>query len=311
MPGDLAALNAEPWRYDFFSALSLVERAYPQLPPPGYAGSLKDDPIRLGQYVSLGFEPAMVKRFIRREGQPARLEVTFFGLLGPNGPMPLHLSEEAFIRLVNQQDPSLAHFLDLFHHRLLGVLYRSWSQAHRCLPDYLSALTGMLHPQPERAADRQVPGEFIDQRRSALGLRRLLRQALNLAADIMPFERVWHPLEEDDLAMLGRSRLNPGMALGQRVCSVHHCFCIRLRLADFAAYQRCLPGALCFAEMVRLVRRYVGENMCWTLQLELPVSQRPRLRLGVDLPLGLATWLGNAGTGVPQGCSLSAVRFYL
>ena len=48
---------------------------------------------------------------------PPRLTVNFFGLLGPNGPLPLHLTEYARDRLRNSDDPTMARFLDLFHHR--------------------------------------------------------------------------------------------------------------------------------------------------------------------------------------------------
>ena len=58
---------------------------------------------------------------------PPRLTVNFFGLLGPNGPLPLHLTEYARDRLRNSDDPTMARFLDLFHHRMLLFFYRAWA----------------------------------------------------------------------------------------------------------------------------------------------------------------------------------------
>ncbi len=304
----LAPLRQEPWRYDFFSALTLVENVCTPASPLGSAGRLTDDPVRLGQHVSLGFEPAMVKRFIPQGEKNARLEVTFFGLLGPNAPMPLHMSEEAYFRLVNQNDPSLAHFLDIFHHRLLTVLYRAWSQARagQTLADFLSVLTGTR----SLAAGRHLSGEFIEQRRSRDGLRRMMREAFGLAVEVTALERAWWSLAEDDRARLGHCGFTPGIALGRRVCGMQHHFSMTLRPVDFAAYRRCLPGEAQFVAIVNLVRRYVGESLCWRLNLILPPSQRAAWRLGAELALGYATWLGKAGKREEAACSLSAVRFY-
>lgn len=304
----LAALRREPWRYDFFSALRLLERAYPQAPPLGSAARLHEDPVRLAQHVSLAFEPAMVKWLSPAQQTPVRLEVTFFGLTGPNAPMPIHLSEEALGRKINQQDPSLAHFLDIFHHRLLSLLYRCWSQARQgsCLENYLAALSG----GPGGSLECGLAGEFIEQRRSAQGLRRVLLRAFSLSAEVTPLVRNWLSLAAEDQARLGHCRFDNGIVLGKRVCNAQQHFRLRLQPADFAAYQRCLPGHPQFAALIHLIRRYVGEAMHWTLTVQLPTSQRPVLRLGEGLLLGRETWLGPAGSAPRQDYTFNPARFY-
>jgi len=304
----LAALRQQPWRYDFFSALRLIERAYPQAPPLGCAGRLKDDPVRLGQHVSLAFEPAMVKRLSSESQVPTRLEVTFFGLTGPNAPMPLHLSEEALGRKINQQDLSLAHFLDIFHHRLLSLLYRCWSQARQgdCIKGYLATLAGSRW----EAAECRLAGEFIEQRRSEQGIRRMLLNAFGLPANVTQQVRGWLPLEAEDRARLGGSRFANGIILGKRVCCAQHHFHLMLQPADFTAYQRCLPGHPQFTELIHLIRRYVGETMQWMLTVQLSVHQRPALQLGKGLLLGRETWLGRAGSAPRQDYTLNSARFY-
>jgi type VI secretion system protein ImpH len=62
-------------------------------------------------------------------GRPPRIEVRFFGLFGPNGPLPLHLTEYARDRALHNADPTLVRFADIFHHRLLLLFYRAWAQA--------------------------------------------------------------------------------------------------------------------------------------------------------------------------------------
>ena len=75
-------LIAQPWRYDFFAAMRLLERTYPHAPRWGTAQRLADDPLRLAQHVSLAFEPAMIAHLRLREERAALLAVNFFGLTG-------------------------------------------------------------------------------------------------------------------------------------------------------------------------------------------------------------------------------------
>ena len=52
-----------------------------------------------------------------------------FGLFGPNGPLPIHLTEYARERLQHGGDATLCRFLDVFHHRFLALFYKAWAQA--------------------------------------------------------------------------------------------------------------------------------------------------------------------------------------
>lgn len=46
------------------------------------------------------------------------MSILSFGLFGPNGPLPVHMTEYARERIYHHQDTSLSAFADLFHHRL-------------------------------------------------------------------------------------------------------------------------------------------------------------------------------------------------
>ena len=114
------ALAAAPWSFDFFQALRRIEgvsrrsaaararrcgRRGAGAPVPGGVGGLR------------ALDACRPSRS-RTTGGPPRLEQRFFGLLGPNGPLPLHLTEYARERLLHHGDATLVRFLDLFHHRL-------------------------------------------------------------------------------------------------------------------------------------------------------------------------------------------------
>src|SRR5690606_24274645 len=87
----LGALGEAPHRFGFFAALRQLECLYADKPRIGRAARPGDEPVRLGQSPSLSFAPASIAEF--RPGgaeTPSYVGVYFFGLFGPNGPLPLH-----------------------------------------------------------------------------------------------------------------------------------------------------------------------------------------------------------------------------
>ncbi len=84
------------------------------------------------------------------------VSILSFGLFGPNGPLPVHLTEYARERIYHHQDTSLSAFADLFHHRLALLFYRAWADAqptvsldradNKRFEGYLASLIGMGQP---------------------------------------------------------------------------------------------------------------------------------------------------------------------
>ena len=76
-----------------FEKLSLRRLGKPVCLRPG------DEPVRLSQEASVSFAPSTLSACEPNDGRPPRLEQRFFGLLGANGPLPLHITEYARHRL--------------------------------------------------------------------------------------------------------------------------------------------------------------------------------------------------------------------
>lgn len=83
----------------------------------------------------MGFAPATLASAQKRENSAVHeISILSFGLFGPNGPLPVHMTEYARERIHHHQDDSLSAFADLFHHRLTLLFYRAWpmrSQRYR------------------------------------------------------------------------------------------------------------------------------------------------------------------------------------
>ena len=107
----IARLAAEPFAYHFYRAVRLLEAGAPDAPLLGETLSPADDLVRFGQTPTLAFAPSTLESIVPgQEGRPPKILVHFFGLFGPNGALPLHVTEHARDRQRNARDPALVRF---------------------------------------------------------------------------------------------------------------------------------------------------------------------------------------------------------
>jgi len=161
------ALAEAPYRFDFYQTMRRLECLHADQPRWGRALRPVDEPVRLGQDPDLSFAIAPLASFDAARGRTPRLQVRLFGLFGPNGPLPIHLTEYARERLRHADDPTLCRFLDIIHHRLIALFYRAWAQAQPTVNhdrpkddrfmSYVGAFIGM---SPATFRDRDTVPDF-------------------------------------------------------------------------------------------------------------------------------------------------------
>lgn len=306
-------LEERPYEHDFFHTLRSIECMHPGMPRLGHALRPKDEPVRLSQTPALSFAPAALSAFVpAADGRPPRLEVHFFGLLGPNGPLPLHLTDYARERLLRAGDATFPRFLDIFHHRFLALFYRAWAQAQPTVsldrPEddrfsiYLGALVGLGSPGLRRRdaagdhAKLYYSGLLARQVRNRDGLEALLAGYFRIAVRVEQFVGHWMHVRIEDRTRLGAgndsARLGAGVVLGDRVWDRQHKFRLHLGPLTLAQYEGLLPGGKALAKLVVLVRQYLCLELDWDVRLVLTQAEVPELRPGRYGRLGWTTWLG-------------------
>ena len=127
--GAVAALEAQPARFTLFAALRLLEAAHVDRPRLAESRRAADDAVRLAQPPHLYFAPSDVSGYASQGDHKPRLTQYSFGIFGPNGALPLHLTEYAHERERQHEDPTLADFVNTFQHRLISFFYRAWANA--------------------------------------------------------------------------------------------------------------------------------------------------------------------------------------
>jgi type VI secretion system protein ImpH len=322
----LDEVAAAPHRYDFFQLMRRVEALTPHLPRLGCAPRPADEPLRLAQEVSLAFAPAALAALTRSGGPLAapRLSQHFFGFLGPNGPLPLHLTDFARERALHHGDTTFARLLDTLLHRFLLLFYRAWAQGRpansldRPGSDRFAFYTGSLIGLSNDACRRRdavsdhaklhFAGLLNMQTRPLDVLEAIATAVLRVPVRVEPYCGHWMTLERDERTVLGSrgaralrspscgstAQLGHGAVLGAHVWDRQHKFRLVIGPLSLVQFEALLPGGKALAMLVALVRQHLNGELAWDAQLVLRASEVPTARLGGLGRLGYSAWLAHS-----------------
>jgi len=320
----LRELARAPHRHHFFQVLRRVEALTPGMPRLGCAPRPAQEPLRIAQTPSLAFAPAPIAALdcpfdsdtdadtdadAGALARPARLSQYFFGLLGPNGPLPLHFTEYARDRLLHEHDATLARFLDLLTHRYALLFYRAFAQAQpaasldRAGDDrfgrFIGALFGIGHAscQHRDAAHDHLKlrhaMHFAKETRPPEALLSILADSLRVPLRLEPYICERLAVASDERLTLGASRrLGESAVLGAHVLTRQFRFRLVAGALTLAEFVSLLPGGERLPVLTALVRQYLNRELAWDVRLVLQRNEVPELRLGRSARLGWTTFFG-------------------
>jgi type VI secretion system protein ImpH len=203
-PESIAArLTAEPFAFDFFQAMRVLEKMFPDRLPVGRSGPLNREVVRLHAHLSLSFPPSSIYELAIPEikDKAPDLVVTFLGLTGPSGVLPRHYTE-LLLRLERDakgpEKRALSDWLDLFNHRFISLFYRAWEK-YRFTIAYERGSCTRIEPDPFTRALYSLIGLGVP------ALRHRLKVARHLDVEDPVKEELFARI--DDLALLYYSGL--------------------------------------------------------------------------------------------------------
>lgn len=313
-PRDLTHLERlirDPQSHHIFHAMRVLEAQLPDTPRFAEARRPRQDKVRFGQEPTLGFPPSTIAEYKPQNAdRPPKLVNYFFGYFGPNGPLPLHLTEYARTRKFNRNDPTFTAFADTLLHRVMGLLYRAWVRGQPA-PAFdrgdnseterkIAALGGFhgAHLRDRDAmpdlAKRHFAGLLSAGPKNAEGLVAILNGFFNAKVELQEFVGDWLTLEPTDRWVLGGSGgLGQTTCIGERVWSNASKFRLRIGPLPLDEYKQFLPGTPALARLRAIVRNYVGDQFDWDVNLVLKGADVPQAQLGASTQLGLTSWVGS------------------
>ncbi len=312
-PDDLthfARLSRDPRSHHLFLALRILEAHHADSPRLGQSRRPRQDRVRLGQEPDLSFARTTIDSFGRdRRSGHMRLSQLAFGLFGPNGPLPQHLTEYAHERKRRHRDTGFLAFADMLTHRLLSLFYRAWTTGQPApsfdRPDSdpfapkVAALTGYRGAAFARRdampdlAKLHFAGHLSAGPKPAEALVAMLSVFFAAPVRLQQFVGTWLDLEPDDRWQLGKpAGLGQSTSIGSRVYSRAAKFRLRIGPLGLDEFRRLLPGNGSLERLEAIVRNHVGDALDWDVNVVLSAADVPRSVLGGTTALGHTSWLG-------------------
>jgi type VI secretion system protein ImpH len=313
----LRAWSAEPWAYDYFAVMRRLESLAGTTPRWGRALLPSAEPVRVGQEPSLSFAPASFSRFEPATAHsPPRLRQQFFGYIGPNGPLPVHLSDFIRERSLNHGDPTWLAFLDSFSHRFSLHFYRAWAQSRPAValdrPGedrfrlQVGALVGIGTPgridRDEIHDDARLhfSGWLARRVHNVESVERVLCSYFGVPVTLERWVGHWMRLPTEEFTRLGQGEssrsMGMGAMLGTRAWDRQHRVRLHLGPVTIDQYRMFLPTGDARPVLQRWMQQLLGDELEWDAELALEKVQVPPTRLGSakgNAPrLGWVSWLG-------------------
>lgn len=288
--GVIQRLLDEPYRFEFFQAVRLIEI---WLNKNGLGRvQASSDFLRFENSTSLGFPASEIEAISARtdapvdsaaelvaalkEGQRAHIRIrpAFMGFLGASGALPLHYTERIAAHQHDQHDAGPRAFLDLFSHRALALFYEAWAK-YRVLyrldvegkDTYLPLLLALSGIQSRESVAASAEDEIDDQSlayfAAQLGARvvsgsvlaGVLSEYFAVPVAIEQFAGMWDVLSDDMGTRLGEGNcvVGSGAMIGERIWRSDLNFRVRIGPLSRKEFDRFLPGAAGSRALARLI----------------------------------------------------------
>lgn len=286
----------EPYRFEFFQAVRLLEKIFPERMPVGREAKIKPEIVRFRSRVTLNFPASEVhefKEFLDEFTDEQRLEmfVNFMGVIGVSGVLPVHYTELAMERM-RYGDTAMWSFLDIFTHRAVSLFFRAWEKYRfpvsyeRGKDDFTAFLfdfagLGTRGMRGRMALDDEsllpYSGLIAQKPHSASALAQVLSDYFGINARIEQFFGQWLDLEPESVTNLGanNSHLGKSALIGTRVWEQQSKFRLVLGALTFKQFQGFLPNGTAHEPLKSIVKFMVGLELDFDIQLILQAKQVP------------------------------------
>ncbi len=296
-----ALFERQPFSFEFFQAIRILERLQPERKALGYFNSPRNEVVRIGAYASMSFPASYIQQAKWAAGDQPFLVVNFFGLIGTMGVLP-HFYTVLLMERLRVKDTGLRDFLDLFNHRFVSLFYRAWEKYHfgvayergaldafsRNMLDLVGLGTKGLQSRLALRDESIVfyGGLFAQRPRSAIGLEQVVSDYFDVPVKVRQFVGAWYKIdantqcELDDWGYQVSRQLSVGALVGDEIFSNQSKIRLRIGPLSLAQYRQFLPDGSAYPALRSLVRFWAGDALESEVQLVLHRTSVPTCQLG-------------------------------
>lgn len=309
-------LFEEPYSFEFFQAVRVLEKIYPERKAVGQEAMPFEEIVRFRSNVSFDFPASEILKLEESvdeltEEKKLEMFINFMGMVGMNGVMPLPYTEMIASR-ARYKDFSMWAFMDIFTHRMVSMFFRAWGkyrfpvgyergqdQFTSYLFDFVGLGTKGLRGRMELEDESLLPysGLIAQKPHSANALTNILSDYYGIKAKTLQFFGQWLDLEKESYTRLGaaNSNLSRTAIIGTRIWEQQSKFRLILGAMSFKKFQAFLPNGSAHESLKSIVKFMTGLEFDFDLRLVLKAQQVPSCILttrAMRRPmLGWSSWL--------------------
>ncbi len=286
----------EPYKFEFFQAVRLLERIFPERSAVTRTVSPRNEVVRFRSNASLRFPPSEIFEIRRTadefsDKEKIEMFVNFMGMLGIVGVLPVHYTELAVDR-ARYGDTALWAFLDIFTHRMVSIFFRAWEkyrfpvQYERGNDDFTAYLfdfaglgTQGLRGRMNLDEEGLLPysGLIIQKPHSTVALEQIIADYFRIKAKIEQFSGQWLTLDEESITRLGEanSALGKTTIIGTKIWDYQSKFRVVLGPLKFKEFQELLPVGTAYKPLLAIIRFMTNQEVDFDVQLKLQAKEVP------------------------------------
>jgi len=309
--GIIQQLLDEPYRFEFFQAITLIEKLLVEkgvMPAQvlteylqfrtstkqGFpASQIEALDIETTADTSTSTDEAHLISALDR-GELNRICITpaFFGLLGNHGALPSHYSDRIVAHLHTHKNSGVQAYFDLFSNRLIALFYKAWrknrlelasekSGQAALMPILLSIAGSKIHAVPDEVA-AYYASAFAQRPVSAVMIAQVLSDYLNVAVQVQSNVGRWEQLDSCHETRLGvaNTTLSAGAMLGGRIWRRDLLVGIRIGPLDKAQYEDFLREGKGAEALRDILAMFDTPTLRYEVQLVLKASEVSGITLG-------------------------------
>lgn len=316
----------------FFELLRRLETTEQRF---GRSGGPKDEPARLAQAVRLSFATRDVEGIEwDQDSDCLRVEQHVLGLLGPEGPMPLHMTRWVMNRLSNRwfgsgekdasSDKAFLNFCNMLQHRLISLYWRAWADARMDIQysfdtggkvgAVFATLAGVGLPGkpgqlPESLAEKLRHGTSLaNETQGVARLTGLLQDILKAPVQMKEFIGTWRDIPQPLQSRLGKdfARLGGNLVVGRRVFGRQDRVELRVGPLSLDKFTALFSDTQTISSLRHAIIFAAGLQTEFDLRLVLDKTEIPKAQLG-SCQLSRTTWLNPDQDKNPDDLRLACI----
>ena len=306
----------EPYKFEFFQAVRLLERIFPNRKPLGSEALPNQEIIRIRSRMSLNFPASEIYEITETVDESAdetkpEMFVNFMGMAGPSGVLPVRYTE-LLIDRARYHDTAMGSFLDIYTHRAVSLFYRAWEKyrfpvqyerGNDSFTEYLFDFAGLgtngLRNRQAVEDETLLPyaGLLAQKPHSSLALEQMISDYFEIDVKVEQFSGQWLDLDDESITRIGtaNSKLGYTTIAGAKVWDQQSKFSLRLGALPFQKFQAFLPNGTANEPLKSIVRLMTGQELDFDVRLVLDAKQVPGCILttrALRRPmLGWSSWL--------------------